>query len=146
MTKSAPAWRPPHAYVPGQTPRHAEDLFDDFKYSGETPTAAEIEDAVAWRMGLALLADGYFWECHEVLESAWLAAAPNSAERTLTQGVIQLANAALKQRMGQPRAAQRLTAISDKLVAEAFGRNSTRLLGLSRDELGEMRRRALGED
>ena len=26
-----PDWRPPHAYVPGQSPRHPEGLFDPIK-------------------------------------------------------------------------------------------------------------------
>lgn len=140
MTNPDLSWRPLHAYVPGQTARHAEDLFDRYKFEG---APSEIAESSAWQMGLHLLADGYFWECHEVLESVWLAAPPNSAERRLAQGIIQLANAALKQRMGQRRAAGRLVRISDTLVSEAFDSLEGELLNLTLVDIKRMRQAAL---
>ncbi|MGB3409054.1 MAG: DUF309 domain-containing protein [Jannaschia sp.] len=103
---------PPHAYVPGQTPRHPEGLFD--------PIRADL--ALAWETGLTYLSGGFYWEAHEVLEPVWMAQPPNAPERALTQGLIQLANAALKQRMGQPRATARLRKIADSHLAEALSR------------------------
>ena len=52
-------------------------------------------------------------------EPVWANAAPKSQERLLTQGLIQLANAALKLRMEQPRAAGRLATIAETLLREA---------------------------
>lgn len=82
----------------------------------ETETASANQ---AWLYGLELLSGGYFWECHEVLETVWLNAPPNSRERAAVQGVIQLANAALKLKMARVTAAQRLAAMAKANFAEA---------------------------
>lgn len=117
---SSPAFAfPDHAYLPGLTARHDEALFAAVKAAAPVPTRSEAaEDNLAWRHGLDLFAAGYFWEAHEVLEAVWMNAAPNSAEKHVVQGVIQLANAALKCRMGRANAATRLTA----LARDAFAR------------------------
>lgn len=101
--------RPPHVYIPGRTPRHPEDWFDEIKASvgPETPIA-ELHRTRAFRTGLAYLRAGYFWECHEVLEAVWMRTTDPSVERDVVQALIQLANARLKLLMGRPRAARRL--------------------------------------
>ncbi len=100
---------PSHAYVPGQTARHPENWFDAIKASvTQDVPVAELDQTEAWQAGLEYLAEGYFWECHEVLEAVWLQAPEGSPERAMTQGIIQLANARLKVRMRRPRAALRL--------------------------------------
>jgi predicted metal-dependent hydrolase len=92
--------------------------------SGSEPDRASLEPAKAqtpdrvcdrnWRevpaylFGIELYAAGYFWEAHEVWEPVWMASAPNSRERLLLAGLIQLANACLKLEMGRPKAALRL--------------------------------------
>ena len=103
---------PMHAYVPGQTPRHAEGAFDALCVTarpGMSPAA--LADSAAFRAGLHYLDKGYFWEAHEVLEPVWLALPEGCAERHLVQALIQLANARLKALMGRPRAVARLGAI-----------------------------------
>jgi hypothetical protein len=55
-----------------------------------------------------LFHSGYDWETHEILESLWLAATPNSRERAYLQALIQLANLWLKLTMGHLKAADRL--------------------------------------
>jgi len=102
--------RPPHAYIPGQTPRHPEGWFDPLK----SPLTAPIEQTTAWRAGIAYLHAGYNWECHEVLEAVWLSLANHTPERHMTQALIQLANARLKIHMHRPKAAHRLCAIVHK--------------------------------
>ena len=100
---------PPWAYVPGKAPRHPEDWFDAIKSSvrpGMTP--ADLQGSEAFVTGLHYLAEGYFWECHEVLEAVWMETAEGSAERDMVQALIQLANARLKIRMERPGAARRL--------------------------------------
>lgn len=110
---------PPYAHLPGRNPRHDPGIFSAIKAA--TPPVTR-SDAVlanpAWRHGLDLLRAGYYWESHEVLEPVWLNAPPNSRERMIVQAVIQLANAALKQRLGKPRAARRLAEISASLAGE----------------------------
>jgi Domain of unknown function (DUF309) len=65
-------------------------------------------DHPALTYGLALNDAGFFWECHEILEAVWKAAAQGGRDRILLRACIQIANANLKQAMGQPRAVQRL--------------------------------------
>ena len=100
---------PGHVYVPGQTTRHAEGSFED--YHASVPPEIALKDlpgTLAWRAGLRFFDEGFFWEAHEVLEPVWMATPDGTAEHQMVQCVIQLANAALKHRMGRPAAAQRL--------------------------------------
>lgn len=100
---------PPHAYVPGQTPRHDPARFDDLHSSvrpGMTP--AELTETSAWRAGWLYLQNGFYWEAHEAFEPVWMQTLPNSVERHLVQALIQIANASLKDRMQRPRAVARL--------------------------------------
>lgn len=115
---------PDHKHIPGANARHAEDAFDWIR-----DQAAADADNPAWRYGLRLLAEGFYWEAHEVLEPVWMAAAPNSAEKAMAQAVIQLANAALKLDMGKPKAAHRLAAIVSALAVEA-GQGGKVVLGV----------------
>lgn len=113
---------PPYAHVPGRNPRHAEALFAAARAAVPARTRSDTAaDNPAWRFGLALLARGYYWECHEVLEPVWQNAAPNGRERQFVQGAIQLANAALKREMGRPRAARRLCAMAREHFLAAAG-------------------------
>ena len=127
-----PDWRPPHAYVPGKTPRHPEGYFDACKSDAQKVPLDVLHKSAAWTYGLAFLNEGYFWEAHEVLEAVWLACPPASAERLLVQAIIQLANARLKAVMDQPRANQRLQEQADRLAGEAFQRSGGQILGLDK--------------
>ena len=91
---------------------------------------AQCRAAVA---GRAFIEAGYFWEAHEVLEAVWLACPPNSAEQVCVRGVIQLANARLKEQMGHPRAAARLMVMARELLADARRRGGANLLGFDVD-------------
>ncbi len=100
---------PDYAYVPGETPRHDEGLFLPYHDSVQPNTTVQkLPKTLAWRAGLAFFDQGFFWEAHEVLEPVWMATPRNSAEHQLVQGIIQLANAALKAKMNRPQAARRL--------------------------------------
>jgi uncharacterized protein len=128
---------PGHAYLPGRTARHPEGAFDAIRDAAPRPTRSEeAASNVTWRHGLRLFAGGWFWECHEVLEPVWMNAAPNSRERALVQAVIQLANAALKARMGQDRACARLCARARELAAEAPGPETRTVMELAPPILG----------
>ena len=123
-------WRPPHAYVPGQTPRHPEELFDSIKASAEGVSPDQITSTEAWLYGLAFLKNGYFWEAHEVLEAVWMNCPQNSPEKLMTQAVIQLANARLKSKMGRLPAARRLANEAHRLAEESVLRANGPVLGL----------------
>lgn len=114
---AGPERTPPHAYVPGFTPRHPEGAFDDIRATasaGMTPAA--LAATPAFREGLRYLRAGYFWEAHEVLEAVWLALPADAAERTFVQALIQIANGRLKLRMERPKAARRLAGIAEDLL------------------------------
>ena len=81
--------------------------------------AAGWEGDVAYRYGASLYVQKFFWEAHEVWEAVWKACSPNSIERRLLRGLIQLANAALKLRMARPKAALRLLREADEVLGEA---------------------------
>ena len=130
-------WRPPHRYVPGQTARHDEALFDAFKDANDSTPTEALAESVAFRLGGVFLHEGYFWEAHEMLEPVWMACPPNSAERIFVQALVQLANAGLKTCMGRSAAAERLYAECDLLFREAFQRAQGPIMGESQDALRE---------
>jgi uncharacterized protein len=110
----APFPTPTYAYVPGQSPRHPENTFDGIRGSAQVGMSVEdLAGSDAWQAGLQFLRQGYYWEAHEVIEPVWLAL-PGGPEKRLVQGVIQLANAALKHKMGRPRAVLRLCDLVDE--------------------------------
>lgn len=115
---------PPSAYVPGQTERHPEGCFDDIRASVfPGATAEDLARSQAYRAGLAYLHEGYFWECHELLEAVWMALPEQSPDRAGIQALIQLANARLKLRMNRPKAALRLCEMVDGHLARATDAN-----------------------
>ncbi len=92
--------------------------------NGAEPDRAPLEDAKAlvparfdrfvpadhpaFRYGLTLHDNGFFWEAHEIWEAVWKAAPMNGPDRLAVRALIQIANAGLKRRMGRDRAAERL--------------------------------------
>ena len=123
---------PPQPYVPGRSPRPSDD--DDIhRVAAAAPDPTDPlswADNAAWLAGIRLYAAGYFWEAHEVWEPVWMRARPNSRERLLVQGVIQLANGALKQAMGRPVAARRLADLAVALIADSGAAGPGELMGL----------------
>lgn len=103
---------PPHAHIPGETPRHPDGTFDALcqTVSPEQPCGA-VFASPAWRAGLQFYETGYFWEAHELWEAVWMALPQGSQEKRFVQGMIQLANACLKLRMQRPGAVLRLCQI-----------------------------------
>jgi uncharacterized protein len=120
---------PPH--VPGQTARPPEGVFDHLKLGLKTGmSVADLQSHPALGSGVELLAQGYYWEAHEVLEAVWLVTAPGSREQHVVRALIQLANARLKWNMGQSHAATRISRISLRYVAEAGMGGRKEVLGL----------------
>lgn len=126
---------PPH--VPGRNERPAEDLFEAVKQQALDPTSDDTHhNNCCWQYGLHLFNNGYFWEAHEVWEAVWMLAPQNSRERVLLQGVIHLANAALKRKMDRPTATVRLIDLANGCFREAFPAEGQRqLMGLTQTEL-----------
>lgn len=120
---------PAQPFVPGRGPRPEAGTFiaiADRAPARTDPAAWRANEA--WLYGFRLYDAGCFWEAHEVWEPVWMGAAPNSAERHLAQGLIQLANACLKLAMGRKRAALRLLRDAGLRLADA---GSAPLMGVS---------------
>ena len=101
-------------------------------------SAVEWETNEPYRYGVRLCLEGFFWEAHEVWEAVWMACLPNGLERRLLRALIQLANAALKLRMGRINAAARLLAEADELLRDCDpGGGGSSLMGI---DLGLLRR------
>lgn len=131
MAQLPPAdWRPSYAFLPGQTLEHEGQELAAIRATVAGVPTDRLTTTAAWTFGLDFLRDGYFWEAHEVLEAVWLALPPNSAERVLCQGLIQLANAGLKQVMQRDTAAARLRQIARDRIAEGVARGGLQPLGL----------------
>ncbi|MEZ5810626.1 MAG: DUF309 domain-containing protein [Rhizobiaceae bacterium] len=127
---------PERRYLPGKGERHAEDAFDSIKALCPRRTDdAGARANVAWRYGLRLVNAGFHWEAHEVLETVWMRAAPNSRERSLVRAVIHIANGALKTAIGKPAAAARLAGLARECVADAFAGERLFLMGLQAVDL-----------
>ena len=100
---------PSHRYIPGLTPRHSDNWFDDIKASVDAHTPSEhLHETLAFRAGRLYFDLGFYWECHQVLDVVWMQTKDPSAERDMVLALIQLANARLKTAMNQPLAAWRL--------------------------------------
>lgn len=118
MSEDWQIW-PERPYIPGQSPRHREGLFDPIRasaHSGQSP--AELAQTRAFRMGLLYREAGFYWEAHEVLEPVWMALPDPGAERRFVQGLIQIANGDLKIEMNRPKAALRLATMARALIPE----------------------------
>jgi uncharacterized protein len=115
------AWPLPHdPHLPGLNARTTDVNISRIARSAPRPTNAKAwRENEAYLAGLRLYACGYYWEAHEVWEPVWMNALPRSQERELTQGLIQLANSALKLKMTQTAAARRLAMIAHKHFREA---------------------------
>lgn len=137
---------PPHAYVPGQNARHDAQFFQAL-HASVTPgmTPDQLMQTRAWAVGQIYLDQGYFWEAHEVLETVWLQTKPNSVERHFVQAMIQLANAALKERMNRPKAVRALCDRVDTHL-RACRHSTARIMNVSPDAIArrnqELRNRA----
>lgn len=130
MSELAIAW-PDHAYVPGQTLRHREGLWDHVRATARPGMDADtLAASDAFLTGLAFHKAGFYWEAHEVWEAVWMACAPNSAEHRFVQALIQLANAELKLKMGKPRAAVRLCGIAENHLGDATRAGRDCVLGV----------------
>lgn len=97
-------------------------------------TSTDAHKNTAWRYGLRLINEGFYWEAHEVLEAVWMHALPNSRERFLVQGIIHCANAALKIRMDRESAAHRLSILAAECIERAFRNADQELMGLDNSE------------
>ena len=112
---------PVYAHIPGTTARPQNGPVAEIV--GEVPDrteAAKWQSNRPYLYGFVLYRGGFYWEAHEVWEAVWLVCRPNSSERLLLQALIQLTNAALKERMAKDKAVRRLLEDAGRLLGEVI--------------------------
>jgi hypothetical protein len=103
---------PVYRHMPGFTPHPTRDP-DGHSYGQPEPVLPDLNHS-DWRecehylYGIDLFNEGYWWECHEVLEGLWHAAGIGTPAAHVLQAVIQCAAAHLKATGDCPRGAMRL--------------------------------------
>lgn len=124
---------PEHAHLPGINGRSEDEVLEQAKELALPQTRSlEWRENATWLYGIRLIREGFYWEAHEVLETVWMNAAPNSREKALVQALIHGANARLKQRLGRSNAAARLVALSEEACERTYENDDAPVLGLSR--------------
>ncbi len=119
---------PPYAFLPG---KNAHPRRDPAGHSPGLPDRAEAREDIAY--GIDLYHAGFFWEAHEAWEGPWKRAR-SAGNRGALQGLILLAAALLKLRVGEERGARRLLDRSLRRLGDALAiRRSS--LGLDLEEI-----------
>ncbi|WP_068304772.1 DUF309 domain-containing protein [Pararhodobacter sp. CCB-MM2] len=121
---------PPAPHYPGRNPRPDPSLFAPALSGLEGLTPTELAASPAFAGGLAAFRAGFYWEAHEFWEAVWSALPQASAERELLRGLIQLANAGLKRRMGREGAVARILPLAEAALREARRRGGESLMGI----------------
>ena len=103
---------PAYRHVPGKTPHPTRD--PEGHSFGQPALSLPDLNHEDWRkskeylFGIDLFNEGYWWECHEVLEGLWHASGIGSEAGHVLQAVIQCAAAHLKASTDRPVGARRL--------------------------------------
>ncbi len=135
MTDADALQLPGYRHIPGHNARpDCSFLQSVASRAADQTTDASASGNIAWCYGIRLFNEHYYWESHEVLETVWSRALPNSRERHLLQLVIHLANARLKQRMQRPAAVLRLQQMAQVLCERAYTHDKT-LMGIDQQQL-----------
>ncbi len=104
---------PSYRYLPGEEPH---PVLDPGGHSYGTHEESEPLDAQQWSschtylLAIDLFNHRYYWEAHEELERLWRRVGRRTESGIFLQGLIQVAAAMLKRRMGKRGAASRLAA------------------------------------
>ena len=80
-------------------------------------------DCEEFLFGIDLFNEGYWWECHEVMEQFWHSSGMGTAAGHVLQAIIQCAAAHLKYATGQTRGALKLFAMAEDHTNQAEGAN-----------------------
>jgi hypothetical protein len=117
---------PPYRHIPGRTPHPTRDP-DGHSHGQKTADLPDLNthpwaDCPHYLYGIDLFNEGYWWECHEVLEGLWISAGIGTPAGHALQAIIQCAAAHLKTLTGQLSGGRRLVEHARKHVQWADGR------------------------
>jgi len=137
---------PAYAYTPGETPHPTRDPDGHSHAPGDAPghlgapETPPAPDPADWRgsadycYGIDLFNHGYFWEAHEAWEGLWVACGREGPRAAFFQGLVNLAAAGLKARLGNARGIQANAGTAHRLFRVALsGTDMTdgRFMGLA---------------
>lgn len=132
-------------YLPGHTQRPSDDTFAPLIAALSSDLAPdELAASHAFQEAQEAFRQRYYWEAHELLEAVWMCLPPASAEKLFLKGLIQLANAGLKGRMGQDNAVRRIKSLAKGALSEAFHRAS-KPMGMTWDDVVKLQNQAFAE-
>ena len=112
---------PARAFVPGRTERPAEGWLRELGAGAKEADLADPAGSLAFRYGCDLFHEGFLWEAHEAWEGLWQLARrrPELAdEATLLRALIQIAAAALQERMDHPAGVVRIRERAEAALTE----------------------------
>lgn len=111
---------PDYAHIPGVNSRPDLTFLESISaYAPLVTVERQWKTNLPWLYGIQLFNSGYYWEAHEVWETVWMNAPPNSREKQFVQGVIHFANGLLKVKMKRGNAARRLFALAHDTLEQA---------------------------
>lgn len=134
---------PPYTYVPGETPHPlSHPRGHRFGVAAERCNASPEPwyRCDEYLHGIDLFNHGYYWEAHEAWEAVWHAAGRSGSFADFLKGLIKLAAAGVKTRVGSTSGRQRHCRRAAELFRHAArGRGdagaSKKLMGLSLETL-----------
>ena len=133
---------PPYTYVPGKTAHPVRDprghSFGSPEPSVESFVPARWDECEAYRFGIDLFNQGFYWEAHEQWEAVWHAVGRKGDVASFLKGLIKLAAAGVKQLEGSEIGVQRHT---DRAIELFSCIDSGASCGLDCAELIELARR-----
>ena len=109
---------PEYRHTPGLTPHPRSDPRGHSH--GEPEPEADLGPPEEWRecrcylWAIDLYNNGFWWECHEALESLWIEAGKRGPQALFFQAIIQAAAANIKWHLDNPSAARFLTEEASK--------------------------------
>jgi hypothetical protein len=124
---------PPYRHVPGKTPHPVTDPNGhSFDNGPRLNIAPPWESCEAYRYGIDLYHQGYFWESHEAWEPLWRTFGRASVEGSVVQALIRNSAALLKSHMGNRRGTERHSRAAFVLLSIVLDQRGvgSRVLGL----------------
>lgn len=133
---------PPYAFVPGRHPHPVTDANGhSFGKAHSTPQPLDAElprTSHEFLYAIDLFNAGYYWEAHEAWEGLWNAAGRSGTQGNFLKGLIKLAAAGVKARVGQSngvlRHGQRAVELFQSVKSEITSQDLA-YAGLSIDKL-----------
>ncbi|WP_166820190.1 DUF309 domain-containing protein [Thalassoroseus pseudoceratinae] len=114
---------PAYAFVPGVHP-HPVSSPNGHSFGVHRPTpTCDFADPLfreEFLFGIDLFNLGYYWEAHEAWECLWIACGRHGHRATLLKGLIKLAAAGVKSRVGNATGVSRHTKRAVQLLSETL--------------------------